>query len=140
MAVATKPRRGFIRELLRRFSQSCANRIVLLLGAGRAHNPYSILRHVGRRTGREHRNPVLAQRAGRWFIIPLVYGDDVNWCRNVIAAGRCVIVWRGVEYEASGPRLLDLEIVAQRLPRFQRTLLAVTGVTRYLMLRASEPR
>ena len=140
MAVATKPRRGFIRELLRRFSQSCANRIVLLLGAGRAHNPYSILRHVGRRTGREHRNPVLAQRAGRWFIVPLAYGEDVNWCRNVIAAGRCVIVWRGVEYEASGPRLLNLEIVAQRLPRFQRTLLGVTGVTRYMMLRASEPR
>ena len=32
------------------------------------------------------------------FVAELTYGADVDWYRNVTAAGRCVVVKHGVEY------------------------------------------
>jgi hypothetical protein len=138
MVVDNASRRGRFRELMRRLCQSFFNKLVLLT-AGRTRSLYAVVRHVGRRSGCEYRIPVLAHRAGRWFIVGLPYGEDVDWCRNVLAAARCVIEWRGSEYTATEPRILRLEVVGQRLSRRQRTFLTLIGVRRYLMLKASAP-
>ncbi|MBO0778642.1 MAG: hypothetical protein J2P37_07410 [Ktedonobacteraceae bacterium] len=41
------------------------------------------------------------------FVIPLTFGEKVDWYRNVRAANGCVIEWRGVEY-----RLIDPQIIS----------------------------
>lgn len=138
MVVDKASSRGRFRELMRWLCQAFFNKLALPL-AGRTRSPFAVVRHVGRRSGREHRNPVLAHRAGRWFIVGLLYGEDVDWCRNVLAAARCVIEWRGSEYTATDPRVLRLEVVGQRLSRRQRAFLTLIGVKRYLMLKASAP-
>jgi hypothetical protein len=33
------------------------------------------------------------------FVIELAYGPDVDWYRNITAAGGCVVVYRAVEYQ-----------------------------------------
>ena len=66
------------------------------LGVG----PWSLVRHVGRRSGRVYETPLLIARAGDGFMIELTYGPGVDWYRNIVAAGGCVIVHAGVEYRS----------------------------------------
>ena len=138
MVVDRTVRRGRFNELVRRLCQSFINPLVLR-GAGRKRSPFAVLRHVGRQSGNLYRVPVFAHRSGRWFIVGLRYGEDCNWCRNVLAADGCEIRWRGDDYRATDPRILRLEIVGQRLPRRQRAILGIMGISRYLMVKASAP-
>ena len=108
--------------------------------AGRTNSLFAIVHHVGRKSGQEYRSPVMAQKVGKWFVVPLPYGDDVHWCRNVFAASQCTIDWRGHSYTASAPRLLTAEVVSQRLSRWQRGVQSMFGTKAYLMMRASDPR
>jgi deazaflavin-dependent oxidoreductase (nitroreductase family) len=62
------------------------------------HGPFSLIRHVGRKSGRTYETPVILASAPEGFIAELTYGDNVNWYRNVIAAGGGVVVHHRVEY------------------------------------------
>jgi hypothetical protein len=53
--------------------------------------PVSLIRHVGRKSGRTYETPVILAKAPEGFIAELTYGENVNWYRNVVAAGGCVV-------------------------------------------------
>ena len=53
---------------------------------------------TSRRSGRGRR---------RTFVIPLTFGNQSDWSRNVRAAGGCTIRLNGVDYRASKPELAD---------------------------------
>jgi len=56
--------------------------------AGKHWNPiFAIVEHRGRKTGRVYRTPVAARRSGDGFIIALAFGAQVDWYRNLVAAG-----------------------------------------------------
>ena len=63
-----------------------------------SHGPFSIVRHVGRRSGRTYETPLILARVPEGFIAELTYGTGVNWYRNVLAAGECVLLHHRVEY------------------------------------------
>ncbi|GGL00301.1 nitroreductase family deazaflavin-dependent oxidoreductase [Mangrovihabitans endophyticus] len=68
--------------------------------AGRG--PFSLVRHTGRKTGKTYETPLILARHGRDFVAELTYGPEVSWYRNVVAAGRCVVVYGGAEYQIDG--------------------------------------
>jgi deazaflavin-dependent oxidoreductase (nitroreductase family) len=60
--------------------------------AGRRHVRMAAqVRHVGRKSGRSYVTPVGTGRAGDTFVIPLTFGNQSDWSRNVRAAGGCVV-------------------------------------------------
>lgn len=59
---------------------------------------FALIRHVGRRSGRTYETPVLLARVPDGFVAELTYGEDVNWYRNIVAAGGCEVVFGGREY------------------------------------------
>lgn len=61
--------------------------------AGRG--PFSLVVHVGRKSGREYRTPLILARVPEGFVAELTYGEKVDWLRNVEAAGACTVVHRG---------------------------------------------
>lgn len=65
------------------------------------HGPFSVIRHVGRKSGRTYETPVILAKVPEGFIAELTYGANVNWYRNVVAAGGCVVVQRRVEYRVT---------------------------------------
>ena len=72
---------------IRRFNRAILNPLMLRV-ADRFHGTYpAVVHHVGRRSGRRYRTPVVAQPIRGGFVIPLPYGTDTDWCRNVRAAG-----------------------------------------------------
>lgn len=80
-----------------------------LESARRGRGPFSIVRHVGRRSGREYETPIIVAPIGDDFVVELTYGPRVQWYRNVVAAGGCVIVHRGAEHRVVALEPMDAE-------------------------------
>jgi hypothetical protein len=50
--------------------------------AGRRHWYASVIWHRGRRSGKEYAIPVVVKPIEEGFIVPLPYGEDVDWLKN----------------------------------------------------------
>lgn len=74
------------------------------------HGPFSLIRHVGRKTGKPYETPVILAAHGDDFVAELTYGPEVAWYRNVVAAGRCTVVFKGVEYPIDRIEPCDPEV------------------------------
>lgn len=97
-----------LNSLIRRINRMILNPLMLRM-ADRIHGTYpAVVHHVGRQTGTSYRTPVVAQPVDGGFVIPLPYGTDTDWCRNVRAAGQFTIVRAGQSFEVGNP-----EVVAQ---------------------------
>ena len=95
---------------------------------------FGLLEHVGRSSGRVRRTPlnVFSRGNGRW-VIALTYGPDVQWLRNVEAAGECRALVRG-----DWVRLVEPQRVKDRrrrlVPMPVRWALAPLGVDWFVVL------
>ena len=65
------------------------------------------IRHAGCKSGRQYVTPVGARLIGDTFVIPLTFGSQSDWSRNVRAAGGWSIRLNGVEYQVNRPELAD---------------------------------
>jgi deazaflavin-dependent oxidoreductase (nitroreductase family) len=74
------------------------------------HGPFSLVRHSGRKTGKTYETPLLLATYGNDFIAELTYGPQVQWYRNVVAAGTCTVLVKGVEYPIDAIRPCDHEV------------------------------
>ncbi len=74
------------------------NRLTARIARSR-FGPFALVRHVGRRSGRPYETPLILARVSEGFVAELTYGPDVDWYKNITAAGRCTIVHHGREYE-----------------------------------------
>jgi deazaflavin-dependent oxidoreductase (nitroreductase family) len=102
--------------------------------AGTPGSRTTAIHHVGRSSGREYVTPVWAERLGDRFYIHLPYGTHTDWCRNVLAAGGCVVHHDGVRFETTGPVLLPAADVRPLLPTAIRRMQQVVGAEFYLRL------
>jgi deazaflavin-dependent oxidoreductase (nitroreductase family) len=74
------------------------------------HGPFSLIRHKGRKTGKSYETPLILAAYEKDFIAELTYGPGVAWYRNIVAAGRCTVVFKGVEYEIDRIEQCDAEV------------------------------
>ena len=102
------------------------------------------IRHVGRRSGREYITPAGARLAGEMFVIPLTFGNQSDWSRNVRAAGRCSIRLNGTDYRAVRPELADGEqardVVRAAFSPVERAMFRLLGIRQYLLLQRDAVR
>jgi deazaflavin-dependent oxidoreductase (nitroreductase family) len=76
--------------------------------AGRRHVRMAAeIRHVGRTSGRSYVTPVGARVSGDVAVIPLTFGNQSDWSKNVRAAGGCSIRVNGQDYDATEPEFVD---------------------------------
>ena len=107
--------------------------------AGRPHfHMAAQLTHTGRRSGRTYVTPVGARRAGDVVLIPLTFGNQSDWSRNVLAAGRCSLRLAGVDYDATAPTLLSSQVadphVRAAFGRLERFSMRMLGIRQFLRL------
>lgn len=72
---------------------------VATAGARSGRGPFSLVRHVGRKSGRVYETPLIVARVPDGFVAELTYGPNVSWYRNTVAVGHCVLLVGGMEYE-----------------------------------------
>ena len=77
------------------------------------------------------------------LLIPLTFGADADWCRNVLALGRCSVKWRGRIYAAVEPEVVkDVSVLAELTTAFdplQRQAFRLIGTHTFLRLRIADP-
>jgi len=100
--------------------------------AGKKGSGTTAVHHVGRKSGRPYVTPVWAERVGETFFIQLPYGTDVDWCRNVLAAGRCTLEQNGVRYDAVAPLIVPAAEARPHLPPAARRMQRLVGAESYL--------
>jgi deazaflavin-dependent oxidoreductase (nitroreductase family) len=71
---------------------------------------FGVIHHIGRRSGRGYSTPVrvVSRRDGR-VMIPVGYGLESDWVRNVLAADGFTLTQRGRDV-----RVTDVEIVSPK--------------------------
>jgi hypothetical protein len=113
---------------------------VMLKMAGRPHWYASSVHHVGRTTGEAHETPVWAHEVSDGFVVPLPYGTDVDWLRNLQAAGSGSIVHEGGVFRLSRPTVIDRQAAFAHLGRRERIRYRTFGVKHFLHIAAfAEP-
>jgi deazaflavin-dependent oxidoreductase (nitroreductase family) len=131
---APKPRFGGVLWRISRLTSPA-----MLPLAGKRWNPiFAVVEHRGRKTGRDYRTPVAARRSGDGFTIALAFGAQVDWYRNLVAAGGGTIRWRGNAYSVTAPERVDSATVLPTFDPVQRLLLRITGIDGYVQVRDGE--
>jgi deazaflavin-dependent oxidoreductase (nitroreductase family) len=123
---------------IRRFARDVGNPR-LLKYAGKPGANASIMRHVGRTSGRQYETPVTAVPTADGFVIALPYGPNTDWLKNVLAAGSATLVHDGQDHPVDRPEVVpSAQAAGDFSPRERRTL-RWFGVEECLRLHRGDP-
>lgn len=104
-------------RLLTSYHKHVTNPVMVRFFSGRSAHA-GLIEHVGRRSGRSYVTPVTAHRSEDTIIVPLPYGTDVDWLRNVQAAGDGVVKLEGRAFYVDEPEVVPVDDVLPLLPSF----------------------
>jgi len=94
---------------------------------------FAIIAYVGRTSGRTYRTPMNLFRRDGDYVFALTYGPDVQWVKNVMAAGGCELEQRGRTVRLHDPRRFS-DPKASLMPQPVRCFLRLIRVTEFLRL------
>ena len=116
---------------LARFNRVVTNRVT---GTFAGWMPwFAIVEHRGRVSGRAFRTPVNAFRRPGGWVLALTYGPDVQWVRNLLAAGGGEMVAGRRRNRVTAPRVVR-DPRRRSMPLPVRALLGLIHVEYFLEL------
>jgi deazaflavin-dependent oxidoreductase (nitroreductase family) len=96
------------------------------------------IHHTGRRSGKSYVTSVGARVAGDVAIIPLTFGNQSDWVRNVRAAGNCGIRVSGKDHQAVRPQILNWadtkSLVRAEFNTLERVVFRALGIKQFMRL------
>ncbi len=116
---------------------------LIVKAAGRRHFGMAAqIRHTGRRSGRSYTTPASARISGDVAVIPLTFGSQSDWSRNVRAAGGCSIRLNGRDYDLTQPELLSVAdvqpLIRSMFSPTQRAAFRMLGIRQVMRLRLAD--
>jgi deazaflavin-dependent oxidoreductase (nitroreductase family) len=111
------------------------NTFVLEHAGSRRLFKYAVLHHQGRRSGRTYATPTSARPTPDGFVVPIAFGKQTDWLRNVQTAGGCVIEWEGKAYPLVEPEVVDVAAVRSVFSPVERLFLPIFGAKQFVRLR-----
>ena len=96
--------------------------------------PLAVVHHVGRKSGRAYRTPVVAFPSENGFVIPMTYGRDVDWARNLVAAHGGEIEQGGRRAVLANPRIVAFDTAEDHLPAALRPVFRAMDLPGYVLL------
>ena len=123
-----------VQHAVRRFNRAFTNPHAMKT-AGTPGVRASIVRHVGRTSGRPYETPVETFPTDDGFVIALPYGPDTDWLKNVLASGSATIVEDGNTYRVDQPQLVPTAVAAPHLPANEQRTLRLFAVDQCLRVR-----
>ena len=97
-----------------------------------------VLRHTGRVSGQTYETPLGIEPTDDGFVIALVYGNDTQWLKNVLAAGHAEVVHDSVTYAVERPEVVPVEQALDFFEPSDRRLFGLFGVDSCLRLYHAE--
>jgi len=120
-------------DRIRVLNKHFTNKILIHI-SGKKFGHFAILSHVGRKSGKLYRIPIIAEPIKNGFVIALTYGLKVDWYENVMANGGCSLNWKNEEYILNNPAFIDKEMGMEAFPAIFRSVLRKQGIQYYLKL------
>ena len=99
---------------------------------------FGILGYRGRRSGKAYRTPMNAFRHGNVWVFALTYGSDVQWVKNVLAAGEATLEVRRQKIRLVEPELF-VDPRRRLMPIGIRQILGLMRVSEFLRMRVAPP-
>ncbi|MEU4365293.1 nitroreductase family deazaflavin-dependent oxidoreductase [Promicromonospora sp. NPDC023987] len=126
----TKNRRGLL--LVRRFGRRFG-RPMEMRTAGEPGASAAVIRHVGRRSGAPYATPIGVYPLDDDFLVYLPYGPEVDWLRNILAAGSAELRVEGRTHLVA-PRVVEPAEALPHRSTADRRVARLFGVTDFLVL------
>ncbi|HJP87496.1 MAG TPA: nitroreductase family deazaflavin-dependent oxidoreductase [Candidatus Limnocylindrales bacterium] len=95
---------------------------------------FGILQYRGRSTGKAYRTPMNVFRKGDHYVFALTYGSEVQWVKNVLAAGALDLRTMGRSIHLVEPELFT-DPGRREMPFPVRQFLGLLRVTEFLRMR-----
>ena len=122
-----------ILDRIRHINKNFINKILIHI-SGKRFGHFAVLTHIGRKSGKLYRIPIIAEPIENGFVIALTYGRNVDWAKNVLAKGTCSLLWKNIEYSLCNPEFIDKEVGLSAFPSLFRTGLRKMDIKYYLKL------
>ena len=124
------------RNRVRYFNKYILNKLTRKIAYG-ARGPFAIIRHVGRKSGKQYETPIIVQQVEGGFVIALTYGTEVDWYHNVLAAGHCEILLHRKTYPIEKIEPMDIEAAMPAFPRPEGAILRRMGVRDFVWMKTA---
>ena len=99
--------------------------------------PLGVVHHVGRKSGHQYQTPVVAFRTTTGVVIPMTYGRDVDWARNLVGAQGGELEQMGRRFTLRDPRIVGGEVALPLLPAPLQSGLRVANFPGYVTAAAT---
>ncbi|MDN5789329.1 MAG: nitroreductase family deazaflavin-dependent oxidoreductase [Micrococcales bacterium] len=106
------------------FNKRYLNKVTVHLAG---HGYFVELEHVGRRSGTRFHTPLMAFRDGAIVTIALTYGPDVDWLRNLRAAGGGRMHIGRALLSLGAPAEISRGLGLSRMPLVPKAILPIMG-------------
>jgi deazaflavin-dependent oxidoreductase (nitroreductase family) len=136
--VGMRTKSPLVQNTVRRFNRALGNPHQMKT-AGTPGAYASVIRHVGRKTGRSYETPVVVFATDDGFVIALPYGPGTDWIKNVLATGSATIVNEGETWLIDQPELVPTAEAAPYMPAKEQRELRRFAVDRCLRVHRVEP-
>jgi deazaflavin-dependent oxidoreductase (nitroreductase family) len=113
--VGMRTKSPLVLNTVRRFNRAFGNPHQMKT-AGTPGAYASVIRHVGRKTGRPYETPVVAFATPDGFVVALPYGPGTDWTKNVLATGSATIVNEGETWLVDQAELVPAAVAFPHMP------------------------
>lgn len=93
-------------QQVRRFNKAYLNCLTMQI-AGRSGSPFAVVEHVGRSSGKSYETPIIVRPVSGGFVFALTYGPEVDWYKNILAAGTCRLRYNDRYYNLHNPQTIS---------------------------------
>ncbi len=128
MSVGSRLRSGWL------FTIKHSLNLLTLKLARHGNQNFSIVRTVGRKSGKTFETPIMVQPIKGGFVCELTYGPQVNWYRNLVAADGGEIIRQGVTTKIVAVEPMATADGIAAFPPSQRLVLKVLRRTQFVKL------
>jgi hypothetical protein len=123
-----------IREFNKRFTNPMMTRSI---AAGKRGN-LGLIIHRGRTSGREYTTPVRIDAIPGGFLVPMPYGTDTDWLKNILAAQGALLRFQGHDITVDQPEIIDAATGLAMLSPSSARVARLMGIKHYLRLRQAD--
>jgi deazaflavin-dependent oxidoreductase (nitroreductase family) len=95
---------------------------------------YGIIEHAGRRSGKRYRTPVIVFRTEDGLAVPLAYGPNVDWAKNLAAAGGGKVRHHGKTLALTNLTVVTKADAAPSIKGLSKALFSILPVDNMLLL------
>lgn len=119
-------------DLIRHANKYLLNPLMLRFVA--QHGPFAIIHHVGRRSHKQYRTPIIAVAYQEGFLVALTYGEDVDWYHNVLAEKGCILEKHRKKYHITRLEPIDDIQMYKAFPGPLNRILKLKNITHYVLM------